>query len=62
LDICGFNKPTRILIGKNADSLGKQNRMKKKPTPKPTIENEIDPEEWKNHTVNLIEELDDKQI
>jgi site-specific DNA-cytosine methylase len=34
----------------------------KKPTPKPTIENEIDPEDWKNHTVNLIEELDDEQI
>jgi hypothetical protein len=35
---------------------------KRKPTPKPTIENEIDPEDWKNHTVNLIEELDDEQI
>jgi hypothetical protein len=35
---------------------------KKKPMPKPTIENEIDPEDWKNHTVNLIEELDDEQI
>jgi Retroviral aspartyl protease len=35
---------------------------KRKLTPKPTIENEIDPEDWKNHTVNLIEELDDKQI
>jgi Retroviral aspartyl protease len=35
---------------------------KRKPTPKPTIENEIDPEDWKNHTVNLIEELDNEQI
>jgi hypothetical protein len=34
----------------------------RKPTPKPTIENEIDPEDWKNHTVNLIEELDYEQI
>jgi hypothetical protein len=34
----------------------------RKPTPKPTIENEIDPEDWKNHTVNLIEELDNEQI
>jgi hypothetical protein len=35
---------------------------KRKPTPKTTIENEIDPEDWKNHTVNLIEGLDDEQI
>jgi hypothetical protein len=35
---------------------------KRKPTPKPTIENEIDPKDWKNHTVNLIEELHDEQI
>jgi Retroviral aspartyl protease len=34
----------------------------RKPTPKSTIENEIDPEDWKNHTVNLIEELDNEQI
>jgi hypothetical protein len=34
----------------------------KKPTPRPTIENKIDPEDWKNHTVNLIEELEDEQI
>jgi hypothetical protein len=38
----------------------KQNE--RKPTPKTTIENEIDPEDWKNHTVNRIEELDDEQI
>jgi hypothetical protein len=25
-------------------------------------QNEIDPEDWKNHTVNLIEELDNEQI
>jgi hypothetical protein len=30
---------------------------KRKPTPKSTIENKIDPEDWKNHTVNQIEEL-----
>jgi Retroviral aspartyl protease len=35
---------------------------KRKSTPKPTIENKIDPEDWKNHTVNLIEELDNEQI
>jgi Retroviral aspartyl protease len=35
---------------------------KRKPTPKPTIENEIDPEDWKNHTVNLIKKLDNEQI
>jgi hypothetical protein len=35
---------------------------KRKPTPKSTIKNKIDPEDWKNHTVNLIEELDDEQI
>jgi hypothetical protein len=35
---------------------------KRKPTPKATIKNEIDPEDWKNHTANLIEELEDKQI
>jgi hypothetical protein len=35
---------------------------KRKSTPKPTIENEIDPEDWKNHTVNLVEELDNEQI
>src|ERR1700679_1811351 len=34
----------------------------RKPTPKPTIENEIDSEDWKNHTVNAIEEMDDEQI
>jgi Retroviral aspartyl protease len=34
----------------------------RKPTSKPTIKNEIDPEDWQNHTVNLIEELEDKQI
>jgi hypothetical protein len=34
----------------------------RKPIPKPTIKNEVDPEDWKNHTVNQIEELDDEQI
>jgi hypothetical protein len=34
----------------------------RKPTPKTTIENKIDAEDWKNHTINLIEELDDEQI
>jgi hypothetical protein len=34
----------------------------RKPLTKPTIENELDPEVWKNHAVNLIEELDEKQI
>jgi hypothetical protein len=34
----------------------------RKPTPKLKIKNEIDPEDWKYHTVNLIEELDDEQI
>jgi Retroviral aspartyl protease len=31
----------------------------RKPTPKPTIENKIAPEDWKNYTVNLIEEPED---
>jgi hypothetical protein len=35
---------------------------KRKPTSKPTIKNKIDLEDWKNHTVNLIEELDNEQI
>jgi hypothetical protein len=35
---------------------------KRKPTPKSTIKIEIDPEDWKNHTVNQIEELDNEQI
>jgi hypothetical protein len=35
---------------------------KKKPTPKITIKNEINSEDWKNHTVNQIEESDDEQI
>jgi hypothetical protein len=35
---------------------------KRKSAPKPTIKNEVDPEDWKNHTVNLIEELDNEQI
>jgi hypothetical protein len=26
-----------------------------KPTPKPTIENKIDPEDWKNHTANCYD-------
>jgi hypothetical protein len=34
----------------------------RKPLLKPTIENDIDPEDWKNHAVNLIEELDNEQI
>jgi hypothetical protein len=37
-------------------------QYKRKPTPKSTIKNKIDPENWKNRTVNLIEELDDEQI
>jgi hypothetical protein len=40
----------------------KTKQNKRKPTPKPTIKNEIDPEDWKNHIVNLIEELDNEQI
>jgi Retroviral aspartyl protease len=38
------------------------NQDERKLIPKPTIENEIDPEDWKNHTVNQIEELDDERI
>jgi hypothetical protein len=34
----------------------------RKPLLKPTIKNDIDPEDWKNHAVNLIEELDNEQI
>jgi hypothetical protein len=37
------------------------NQDERKSIPKPTIENEIDSEDWKNHTVNQIEKLDDEQ-
>jgi hypothetical protein len=40
----------------------KTKQDERKPIPKPTIENKIDPEDWRNHTVNLIEELDNEQI
>ena len=33
-----------------------------KPTPKPLVEEENDQEDWKNHTINPIEELDDEEI
>ena len=33
-----------------------------KPTPKPLVEEETDLEDWKNHTINLIEELDNEEI
>ena len=32
------------------------------PTPKPLVEEETDQENWKNHTINPIEELDDEEI
>jgi hypothetical protein len=62
LDIRGLNKQIRILIGRNAHSLSEQNRTKGNPHPNQQSKNKIDPEDWKNHTVNLIEELDDEQI
>ena len=31
-------------------------------TPKPSVEEETDQEDWRNHTINLIEELDDEEI
>jgi hypothetical protein len=62
LDIHGLNKPTRISTGRNAHSLGEQNRTEENPHPNQQSKNEIDPEAWENHTVNLIEELDDEQI
>ena len=31
-------------------------------TPKPLVEEETDQENWKNHTINPIEELDDEEI
>ena len=34
----------------------------RKPTPKPLVEKETDQENWKNHTINLIEELDNEEI
>ena len=34
----------------------------REPTPKPLVEEEIDQEDWKNHTINPIEELDDEEI
>jgi hypothetical protein len=62
LDIHGSNKPTQILTGRNAHLFGEKKQDKRKPIPKPTIKNKIDPEDWKNYTVNLIEELDNEQI
>jgi hypothetical protein len=38
------------------------NKQDEKKISKPTIKNKIDSENWKNHTVNLIEGLEDKQI
>ena len=32
------------------------------PTSKPMVEEETDQENWKDHTINLIEELDDEEI
>ena len=32
------------------------------PTPKPLVEEETDQENWKNHTINPIEELDNEEI
>ena len=32
------------------------------PTPEPLVEEETDQEDWKNHAINLIEELDDEEI
>ena len=32
------------------------------PTPKPLVKEEIDQEDWKNHTINPMEELDDEEI
>ena len=31
-------------------------------TPKPLVEEETNQESWKNHTINLTEELDDEEI
>ena len=32
------------------------------PIPKPMVGEEIDQENWKNHTINPIKELDDEEI
>jgi hypothetical protein len=56
-------KQTNLDINWNKCTLTWQTKQdERKFTPKPTIKNKIDPEDWKNHTVNLIEELDDEQI
>ena len=39
-----------------------QQQTHSKPTPKPLVEEESNQEDWKNHTINLIEELDDEEI
>ena len=47
------------MIGKNVHLLGKKDNSEL--ILKPLVE-EIDQEDWKNHTINLIEELDNKEI
>jgi hypothetical protein len=57
-----FKQTNRDINWKECTLTWQTKQDKRKPTPKPTIENKIDPEDCKNHTVNLIEELDDEQI
>jgi Reverse transcriptase (RNA-dependent DNA polymerase) len=50
----------------NSDYLGVWTRLyiifDDRTASKAIVKEEIDPEDWKNHTVNMIEELDDEQI
>jgi Reverse transcriptase (RNA-dependent DNA polymerase)/Retroviral aspartyl protease len=57
-----FKQTNPDINWKECTLTGRTKQDKRKPTPKPTIKNKIDPEDWKNHTVNLIEELDNEQI
>jgi Retroviral aspartyl protease len=50
-----INWKERTLVWRNE-------KDKKAQESKTIVEEEIDPEDWKNHTVNTIEELDDEQI
>jgi Retroviral aspartyl protease len=50
-----INWKERTLVWRNK-------KDKKAQESKAIVEEEIDPEDWKNHTVNTIEELDDEQL
>ena len=50
------------MIGRKVHLTWWEEQDSSKPILKPLVEGEIDQEDWKNHTINLIEELDDEEI